>query len=329
MLSRLADSLYWMSRYVERAENVARFIDVNSWLSLDLPTGYHEQWSPLISTTGDDALFAQHYDEPSKRNVTHFLTFDTRNPNSIFSAITAARENARLARQYITLEMWEQINRFYFVIQNGSRFAARGFDPSADFFSEVTTASHLFLGTLYATMSHNEGWHFCRLGRLIERADKTSRILDTKYYLLLPSVAAVGTPYDDIMWAAVLRSTSAFEMYRKRYQQISPDRIVEFLVLDREFPRAIHYCVTSAQESLHTITGSPVGTFANSAEQQMGRVCADLNYIQVREIINRGLHEFLDSVQVRLNLVGDAVHHSFFALQHVPAVPQYQSGRQA
>src|SRR5438093_747204 len=296
MLSRLADSLYWMSRYVERAENVARFIDVNTWLSLDLPAGYQEQWSPLIHTTGDDALFAQHYEQTSKQNVIHFLTFDSRNPNSILSSIAAARENARLARQYITLEMWEQINRFYFTIQNGAQSAARGFPPGADFFAEVTTASHLFLGTLYATMSHNEGWHFCRLGRLIERADKTSRILDTKYYLLLPSIDAVGTPYDDIMWAAFLRSTSAFEMYRKRFQQISPDRIVEFLVLDREFPRAIHYCVVSALASLHTITGTPMGMFSNAAEQLLGRVVAELNYIQVREIIHRGLHEFLDDI---------------------------------
>src|SRR5204863_8195025 len=141
------------------------------------------------------------------------------------------RENARTVRQYITLEMWEQINRFYIMVHNGAHSAAQGFTPAMDFFSDVTTASHLFLGTLYATMSHNEGWHFCRLGRLIERADKTSRILDTKYHLLLPSVDAVGTPYDDIMCAAVLRSTRAFEMYRNRFQQISPDRIVEFLVL--------------------------------------------------------------------------------------------------
>src|SRR5262245_57160068 len=137
MLSRLADSLYWMSRYVERAENVARFIDVNTWLSLDLPTGYQEQWSPLINTTGDHALFAKLYEEGSKQNVIHFLTFDARNPNSILSAITAARENARLARQYITLEMWEQINRFYLAIQDGARLQARGFAPTQGFFSEV------------------------------------------------------------------------------------------------------------------------------------------------------------------------------------------------
>jgi uncharacterized alpha-E superfamily protein len=329
MLSRVADCLYWMSRYVERAENVARFIDVNTWLSLDLPEGYQEQWRPLISTTGDDALFANHYDAASRSNVIQFLTFDTHNPNSILSAINAARENARAVRQYITLETWEQINRFYLSVQNGARSAARGFPPGLDFFSDVTTASHLFLGTLYATMSHNEGWHFCRLGRLIERADKTSRILDTKYYLLLPSIEAVGTPYDDILWAAVLRSTSAFEMYRKRFQQISPDRIVEFLVLDREFPRAIHYCVVSAEASMHAISGSPFRTFSNPAEQQLGRLCAELNYIQVREIISRGLHEFLDDIQVRLNLVGDAIHNAFFALQPVPVMQQYPAGSDA
>jgi uncharacterized alpha-E superfamily protein len=329
MLSRVADSLYWMSRYVERAENVARFIDVNTWLSLDLPEGYQEQWRPLISTTGDDAFFAKHYSDASKPNVIQFLTFDTRNPNSILSSITAARENARAVRQYITLEMWEQINRFYFTIQNGARSAARGFPPEQDFFSDVTAASHQFLGTLYATMSHNEGWHFCRLGRVIERADSTSRILDTKYYLLLPSIEAVGTPYDDLMWAAVLRSTSALEMYRKRFQQISPDKIVEFLVLDREFPRAIHYCVVSAETSIHAITGTPVRTFSNPAEQQLGRLCAELNYIQVGEIISRGLHEFLDDIQVRLNLIGDAIHNSFFALQPVPVMPQYPLGRDA
>jgi uncharacterized alpha-E superfamily protein len=170
-------------------------------------------------------------------------------------------------------------------------------DPAADFFLDVTTMSHLFLGTLHATMSHNEGWHFCRLGRLLERADKTSRILDAKYYLLLPTVDTVGTPYDDIMWAAVLRSTSAFEMYRKRYQQISPDRVVEFLVLDREFPRAIHYCVLAAELSLHAISGTPLGTFSNPAETLLGPVSAELNCIEVREIISSGLHEFLDDLQ--------------------------------
>jgi uncharacterized alpha-E superfamily protein len=325
MLSRVASSLYWMSRYVERAENVARFIYVNIWLSLDLGAEY-EQWRPLINTTGDDALFAEHYSETTKRNVVQFLTFDTRNPNSIFSSVAAARENARIDRQYITQEMWEQINRFYLAMQSGARDAARGIEPQPDFFSEVTTASHLFLGITDATMTHNEGWHFCRLGRMMERADKTSRILDAKYFLLLPSLDAVGTPYDDILWTAVLRSTSAFEMYRKRYQQISPDRIVEFLVLEADFPRAIRHCVIEVEASLRAISGTPEGTFRNPAEQQLGRLCADLNYIQVREIIGRGLHEFLDNIQTRLNQAGEAIHNSFFDLQPLPGMSQFQRG---
>ena len=326
MLSRVADSLYWMSRYVERAENVARFIHVNMWLSLDLPSGYVEQWSPLISTTGDEKLFAEHYKQATKHDVVHFLTFDTRNPNSILASVIAARENARVVRQYVTLEMWEQINRFYLSLQNGARLANQGYEPRHEFFTDVTGASHMFLGILDATMSQNEGWHFCRLGRMVERADKTSRILDAKYFLLLPSVNEVGTPYDDIMWAAVLRSTSALEMYRKRFQQLSPDRIGEFLVLDREFPRAIHYCVVTAEESLRAISGTPKGMFRNPAEQQLGRVCADLNYLQVRDIIGRGLHEFLDDLQIRLNLTGGAIHNAFFAMQPVPVVPEHSAG---
>ncbi|HYR84803.1 MAG TPA: alpha-E domain-containing protein [Terriglobia bacterium] len=326
MLSRVADSLYWMSRYVERAENVTRFIDVNNLLSLDLPAGYIEQWAPLISTTGDDVLFSESYKVTSKREVIRFLMFDTRNPNSVLSAVAAARENARMARQYITLEMWEQVNRFYLSVQSAARASANGIEPNQDLFTDVMNASHLFLGITHSTMSHNEGWHFCRLGRMIERADKTSRILDAKYFLLLPSVNAVGSPYDDIMWAAVLRSTSAFEMYRKRFQQISPDRIVEFLVLDREFPRAIHYCAISAEESLRAISGTPRGTFRNRAEQQLGRIVADLNYIQVRDIISLGLHEFLDDLQIRFNKVGEAIHREFFALQPIPVVPQYRAG---
>jgi uncharacterized alpha-E superfamily protein len=327
MLSRVAESLYWMSRYVERAENVARFIDVNTWLQLDLPGSHVEQWRALVSTTGDEELFAEHYKVAGKREVIRFLIFDTRNPNSVNSSIITARENARMVRQYITLEMWEQINRFYLMMQGAARSFEHGFDSSQDFFGDVTSASHLFLGITDATMSHTEGWHFCRMGRMLERADKTSRILDAKYFLLLPSVASVGTPYDDIIWAAVLRSTSALEMYRKRFQEISPTRIVEFLVLEREFPRAIHYCVNAADESLRAISGTRPGMFRNPAEQRLGRISAELNYTLVPDIIARGLHEFLDELQTGLNLAGDAIYNGFFALQPLPTMPQYATGR--
>jgi uncharacterized alpha-E superfamily protein len=148
---------------------------------------------------------------------------------------------------------------------------------------------------------------------MLERADKTSRILDVKYFLLLPAVTDVGTPFDDIQWAAVLRSTSAFEMYRKRYQLLTPDRIVDFLLLDREFPRAIHYCLINADESLHALSGSPLGTFCNPAEQYLGQLRAELAYARVEGIIGGGLHEFLDAFQTKLNAVGASISATFFA----------------
>jgi uncharacterized alpha-E superfamily protein len=159
------------------------------------------------------------------------------------------------------------------------------------------------------------------MARLLERADKTSRILDVKYFILLPALTDVGTPFDDIQWAAVLKSASAFEMYRKRFGRLRPDRVADFLILDREFPRAMHYCVVKAEESLHAISGSPLGTFQNLAEQRLGRVRSELDYAQIQEIIHGGLHEFLDAFQTKLNHVGDAIYHTFFALRPVAVPP--------
>src|SRR5215216_2360888 len=230
MLSRVAESIYWMSRYIERAENVARFIDVNLNLMLDLPVGSAQQWQPLVDITGDTQEFAKRYGASTQHSVIQFLTFDTDNVNSILACVRAARENARSVREVISSEMWEQLNESYLMV-NSAESDGYPTDPQ-ELFASVKMASHLFAGVTDATMTHGEGWHFCRLGRKLERADKTSRILDVKYFLLLPTVADVGTTFDDLQWAAVLRSASAFEMYRKRYGRIAPNRIVEFLLLD-------------------------------------------------------------------------------------------------
>jgi uncharacterized alpha-E superfamily protein len=166
-------------------------------------------------------------------------------------------------------------------------------------------------------MLHDEGWHFYRMGRLLERADKTSRLLDVKYFILLPSVTDVGTPLDDIQWAAVLRSASALEMYRKRHGPIVPDQIIQFLVLDREFPRSIHYCLTTANESLHAISGTRIGMYRNPAEQHLGRLRAELAYTDTRQIVALGLHEFLDGLQKKLNLIDQSIFDTFFALRPI------------
>jgi uncharacterized alpha-E superfamily protein len=315
MLSRVAESIHWMSRYVERAENVARFVEVNLQLMLDAPEGQDQQWAPLVATTGDDAEFTKRYGTATQQNVIQFLAFDAENSNSIFSCLRAARENARTVREIISSEMWLQLNKFYLMV-NDAAASGKGMEMPHEFFGEVKNASHLFNGVTAATMTHGEAWHFGpMLGRMLERADKTSRILDVKYFILLRSAEDVGTPFDDIQWAAVLRSASAFEMYRKRHGRISPKGVVEFLLLDREFPRAIQFSLLGARASLHAISGTPLGTFRYPPEKRLGQLCSDLSYASVDEIINSGLHEYLDELQTQVNQVGAGIHETFFALK--------------
>ncbi|MCW8133584.1 MAG: alpha-E domain-containing protein [Planctomycetota bacterium] len=313
MLSRVASSMYWLSRYVERAENVARFIEVNQNLILDLPDA-QQQWEPLVVTTGDDEEFTSRYKNFSKQNVLEFLSFDLKNGSSIRSCVRAARENARSVRGNLSTEIWEGLNTFYLEISNAAADPKTRDDPQ-EFYQNVKRHSHLLLGIMDATMSRGEGWHFSHLGRMLERADKTSRILDVKYYLLLPSPDHVGSPIDETQWSAVLRSTSALEMYRKKHHTILPPLVVDFLLLDREFPRAAHYCLQAADESLHAITGTPQGTFRNVAEQRLGQLRSEIAFTHVSEVIRAGLHEFIDGLQIRLNLIGDGIHESFFMLR--------------
>lgn len=316
MLSRAANSIYWMNRYIERADNVARFITVNIHLMLDLSVESASQWMPLVVTTGNRDLFLERYGEnaATQENVLQFLIFDEQNPNSIASCIRAARENARSVRQSIPSEMWETINRMHLTVRRASTSDAVRESPF-DFLEEIKNTNHLFTGLTESTMSNNEAWHWGRLGRLLERADQTSRIVDVKYFFVLPTIEYVGMPYDNLHWAALLKSATAFEMYRKRYPRISPRGVTEFLLLDRAFPRSIRYCLIKAEHSLHAITGSPIGTFQNPAEQQLGRLRSDFDFVRIDEIIDLGLHEYLDNFQSRLLKVGETIFEEFFALR--------------
>lgn len=312
MLSRVADSIYWLNRYIERAENVARFIDVNLNLMLDLPTDISQQWQPLIYTTGDLELFQNYYGEINADNVIQFLTFDSNYPNSIISCVQKARENARSIREIISSEMWEEVNAFYLILKEAS--SGKPLDKLPDFFAQVKMSSHRFAGVMDATMSHNEGWHFGQVGRFLERADKTARILDVKYFLLLPSAEWVGTPLDQIQWIALLKSASAYEMYRKCQHRITPNDVAEFLILNRQFPRSVHFCLWQAEQCLHEITNTPVGSWCNGAERSLGRLCSQLGYLTIEDIIKSGLHEFLDQIQSSINEVGNKVYSNFFAI---------------
>ncbi|QDT64920.1 alpha-E domain-containing protein [Calycomorphotria hydatis] len=329
MLSRVAECVFWMSRYIERAENTARFVEVNQNLTLESTTTRHQQWAPLIDTAGDREAFLERFEEFDRENVVRFLTFDTANPNSILSCMNAARENARTVRENISTEMWEEINKLYLMVKNAANDPQVIRSPHL-FLNRIKLASQLLIGITDATMSHDEPWHFVRLARLLERADKTSRILDVKYFILLPSVNSVGSPVDIVQWSALLKSASALEMYRRAHGRILPSPVGEFLLLNRLFPRSVRFCSIVAEESLHAITGVPIGAFSNRAEQALGKLRSELDYTSIDDVFALGMHEFIDVLQLRINDIGQAVHQCFFALEpdtseEAPVLTQTQS----
>src|SRR5438477_9691507 len=317
MLSRVADSLYWMSRYIERAENNARIAGVNRQLLLDLTNPAEaepkQQWDPIISSLEENELFASLYQQPGGTAVIDFVSLQKKNPNSIHSCLALARENARTTSEQISSEMWEQINRLYLFVKSDAAKKLVRTSPY-EFFKRIITGSHLFQGITNATMTHGQGWDFIRIGALLERADCTSRILDVKYHILLPSGENVGGNVDTIQWMAVLKSCSALEAYCKLYvSQVAPWKVAEFLITHQEFPRSIRYCIDSLDAALHRISGVDESRYANEAERLSGRLRSDVDFVTIGEIFEFGLHEYLESIQKRLVEVSDAMYASYCA----------------
>jgi len=321
MLSRVADSIYWMNRQIERAENVARAVETTLGLALEGTVDPGRLWNALVCAFGDQADFWARHGLADQARVFDFLAFDPANPNSISCCLQAARENARTVRDMISSPMWEEINKCHLFVRGASAARADFADPR-EFLDEVKRASQLITGATDATMSHGEAWHFARLGRLLERADKTSRFLDVEHFF----GGAQGAGRDPVQWSAVLGSASALEMYRKQYGAVSRRGAVEFLVLDRAFPRAMHFCLIKGEESLLAITGGTKGTYSTPAEQQLGRLRAALDYSGIDDILGSdvagqqtgqpaGLHGWIDAFQSRLNAANDAIHETFFALR--------------
>lgn len=317
MLSRVADAIYWMSRYVERAENTARVVDVNHALTLDGPDEGDIDWLALVKTLGDHKTFAERYGEATKESVLRFLAFDAAAHGSVVSSLSAARENARTVREVISSEMWEHVNETYLKVLSAAR-EPDVFGSPFDFLDEVKKASQLFVGITYLTITHNEAWHFARLGRLLERADMTSRIVDVKHKLLPKDPTSMGAPHDELSWGALLRSASALEMYRKRHGQLMPSQVLSFLLFDQKFPRSVRYCLRKGERSLHAITGRPVGSVETSAEAAMDGLVRRVERTDVADVIERGLHVWLDELQREITDVGAKTHESFFAVRQDP-----------
>ena len=310
MLSRVADSLYWINRYVERAENISRFVEVSEAMALDCPPGSAEPWLPLIDASGDRALFDQLYPQGRPQEVVEFLVRAEANPNSILNCIAHARENTRQIRDVITTEMWEQINDLYWTLLDNESFWAQ---PPQEQLRSIRRDCQLFYGITDATLSRDLSWQFSRLGRVLERADKTTRILDVKYFLLLPSPDEVGGVLDELQWISLLRSAGAYQMFRKSRQQvIEPRAVAAFLLLDPIFPRSVRYCLDRIHETLKIVSGQSLPGAPDALECLSGLTLARWSYTSIDDLIAGGLHEAIDDLQSDLNQLHGLIEQRYF-----------------
>ncbi len=326
MLSRVADRIFWMSRQMERAENMARILGVTSNLVLFGNHATQEQnlLAPLTITGTAEAFAAQHA-KLTLPALIDFLAFDQSNPSSIWSCLRDARENAHAVRWQITSEMWETLNATWIELRGFGRRstnsrrrgdAARADAALADsagaeatrFFDWVKDRSHLFRGVTYGTIVRGEAFNFSRLGTHLERADNTARILDVKYHILLPRVEDVGGALDYYQWAALLRSVSAFETYRLIYRdQIFPIKVAELLILEQRMPRSLAACAAQVNASLDRI----VGQNDAAAKRLSGELFVRLTHADIEEIFQSGLHEYLTDCLDDINELGSRMQRAY------------------
>ena len=307
MLSRAANSVYWMARYLERADNVARFLDVNTHLMLDLNlTKAETQWYPLIATQGDDAAFLARYKSQDETSVVKFLTFDAKNPNSILSCIAKARENARTVREIIPLDMWTMLNDLYHLTK--AMLKKKHLADLTEFYDKIHQSGHVFTGLVQNSMSKNQASQFAQLGQMLERADKTARLIDVKYFLLLPDEGKDRSLYDSVQWGAVLKSAHALEMYRQDYHLIKVADVLDFLIFSETFPRSMHYCTKTALACLTELSAATDRVVLSAAALN-----ETLKDHDPARIIDIGMHDYIDGFQICLNDLDTAIYQRFFS----------------
>ena len=318
MLSRTADHLFWMSRYTERAENTARMLDVNYQTSL-LPQSAavaRVGWQGLLSISELLPAYNAKYGDIVPRDVMEFMVKDEENPSSIISCLRAARENARAVRGSLTTEAWETQNQTWLEARRMLRDGEFERDP-AQFFDWVKFRSHLSRGVTQGTMLQDEAYHFLRLGTFLERADNTARLVDVKFHALETDFYGAASEkdqeYDFYHWSAILRSVSAFEIYRRVYRDvITPPRVAELLMLRHDMPRSLLACMNEVVANLERIGAS---VDASHSRRLAGRLQADLQYGDIQEILATGLHAYLTHFLERVHAVGLAVSEEFLQFQ--------------
>lgn len=307
MLSRTADHLFWMSRYTERAENLARLLDV-TWQNSMVPQSVeaaNQSWNAILTLNSLEEAFAEKYQEVNAENVLYFMVRDPSNLSSIYSCLRAARENAHAVRGTVTTEMWETLNATWIELRDKSyeQLAANG---PGEFFEWVKMRSSLSRGVTVGTLLQDEAYHFIRLGTLLERADNTARILDVKYHGLQPQDEEGAT--DFYQWGALLRSVSAFEVYRKAYRDvITPERVAELLILRMDMPRSLHFCLNGVVKNLDLITKNQ----SSETQRLAGMLHAEVHYGRIEDILEQGLHEYLTDFMDRIYEIGNGIAKDF------------------
>lgn len=313
MLGRVADQLYWMARYSERAENMARILDVADRMTLTPQDDATRKsaWNSALEVAGAQEDYAEDHGEIAGAKVLHYMALDPENPVSIFSSIRFARENARALRGTITTEMFESINATWLELQAMDELVLSSSDRRA-FFDWVKERSHLFRGVADGTMLQDEAMMFMKIGLDLERADSTARLLDSKYHILLPSVESVGGALDYYQWGALLRSLSAFRAYHKIYRdRITAIRVAELIVLHAHMPRSLRSCYDRLSATFEVLCGDePL-----ECQRITGRVYARLRYRRIDEIFEEGLHEFLTDFVENNAQIGEQLARDFMMVR--------------
>jgi len=313
MLSRVADTIYWMNRYLERAENMTRFLDVHMNLLLDLPPDIEAPWVSLLTGTGDVAHFYEIYPEITRNNVIRFLLVDSLNPNAILSCLGFARENARVVRERISTEMWSQINHLYLMSNTVKNKLEWTFEELFLFLEQIRLGCYCIAGLAHHTLSRSEDWHVAKLGRHLERADQLTRILNVNYDSLMTQSQSTTTTLDLIQWGAVLRSVSGYEMYRRESGILSPQKIASFLILNPDFPRSLSHNIIRLQEAFHALAGTQIGNFYSLPEKKIGKLRAEIEYADTQDIFKEDIHIYLDKMQDQLYDIGNEIYDYFYS----------------
>ncbi|WOE76375.1 alpha-E domain-containing protein [Alterisphingorhabdus coralli] len=291
MLGKTAGGLFWMSRYLERSENSARLIDAGFRIALTRSKSAADEWESVLTTVGARTAYCEKYDDFSSTQVIDFLLRDTSNPGSVLSITKLARDNARLVRTAITREVWEATNESWMTLKDLFRRKVREQDLP-DVLNTIRQQSALVRGAVMGTMIRNDGFNFSRLGTFIERADNTARILDVKYYLLLPTIANVGSSLDNVQWETILRSVSAQRSYRwLNGPDTNPVQVAEYLIINRQMPRALAFCYNKIDDNLGHLEGN-YGE-RTTASQMADDICEEYMSQPIETIFDNGLHEYL------------------------------------